>query len=498
MLEDVSRNDITWKGRLLTILLYQTLSNKLWLPFKTICNNPIIVLVVMFILYLLFLIIYIPLWLLSYIMTIYGSYIILIICIHYLALYISRMIAFPGCNASLQKQVSSEFIRRILNYLENLSKSLLDFTATLLLIVNGDISYFQLPSIPMIHDKLQEIVTSSSSLPILSLYLRESILFLSSSMMITSIENKQFMKLCDAIDESQKTLVELKPIAENYLHSLDMRVNNRTYSTSKSSSSSSSLNQVHTQRNPVLIKAITSCMKASEVLRASTDDIRPSSGGDEDTSILSKIKSLLSFTDGVEGCEKISFPYMRCLLMKKLYAQRFTISGANNNKINGVILPASRSPLPSSSSSSLPSSSLMFDSVQSNQSSNQGNHVNSKSGSSNSSSDTANRVVNVTSTSKGIVLFCGPNAGFYECSSQQDTTSSSSSWIGFYLNLGFDVCMYNYRGYGLSTGSPSPASIKEDTGLLYEYIQGTTFCTNYYDIVNVMCYYLMCLLFIHR
>jgi hypothetical protein len=62
------------------------------------------------------------------------------------------MIAFPGCNASSQKQVSSEFIRRILNYLENLSKSLLDFTSTLLLIVNGDISYFQLPSIPMIHD----------------------------------------------------------------------------------------------------------------------------------------------------------------------------------------------------------------------------------------------------------------------------------------------------------------------------------------------------------
>jgi len=340
----------------------------------------------------------------------------------------------------------------------------------------------------MIHDKLQEIVTSSSSLPTLSLYLRESILFLSSSMMITSIENKQFMKLCDAIDESQKTLVELKPIAENYLHSLDMRVNNRTYSTSKSSSSSSSsLNQVHTQRNPVLIKAITSCMKASEVLRASTDDIRPSSGGDEDTSILSKIKSLLSFTDGVEGCEKISFPYMRCLLMKKLNAQRFTISGANSNMINGVILPASRSPL-TSSSSSLPSSSLMFDSVQSNQSSNQGNHVNSKSGSSNSSSDTANRVVNFTSNSKGIVLFCGPNAGFYECSSQQDTTSSSSSWIGFYLNLGFDVCMYNYRGYGLSTGSPSPASIKEDTGLLYEYIQGTTFSTYYYNRVNFICY----------
>ena len=447
MLEDVSRNDTTWKGRLLTILLYQTLSNKLWLPFKTICNNPIIALVVMIILYLLFLIIYTPLWLLSYMITIYGSYIILIISIHYLAIYISRMIAFPGCNASLQKQVSSEFVRRILNYLENLSKSLLDFTATLLLIVNGDMPYFQLPSIPMINNKLQEMVTSSSSLPTLSLYLRESISFLSSSMMITSIENIQFLKLCDAIDESQKTLVELKPLAEEYLHSLEMRVNNRTYSTLRSSSS---LNQVHNQRNPVLlIKAITSCMKASEVLKACLDDVRPSSGSDEDISILSKIKSLLSFTDSVEGCEKISFPYMRCLLTKKLYAQRFTIVGANSNNINGVILPASRSPLPpppSSSSSSLPSSLPLYDS--------------------------GNQGSNITSNSKGIVLFCGPNAGFYECSSQQDTTSSSSSWIGFYLNLGFDVCMYNYRGYGLSTGSPSPASIKEDTGLLYEYIQG--------------------------
>ena len=60
----------------------------------------------------------------------------------------------------------------------------------------------------------------------------------------------------------------------------------------------------------------------------------------------------------------------------------------------------------------------------------------------------------------GVVLFCGPNAGLYELTHYQ------SDWVTFYKSLGFDVCVYNYRGYGRSSGTPSPAANAADVDLV--------------------------------
>lgn len=46
-----------------------------------------------------------------------------------------------------------------------------------------------------------------------------------------------------------------------------------------------------------------------------------------------------------------------------------------------------------------------------------------------------------------MVLFCAPNAGFYESFSQADLTQS---WLGFYASRGYDICTFNYRGNELS------------------------------------------------
>ncbi|KAJ1428563.1 Alpha/Beta hydrolase protein, partial [Ochromonadaceae sp. CCMP2298] len=73
-------------------------------------------------------------------------------------------------------------------------------------------------------------------------------------------------------------------------------------------------------------------------------------------------------------------------------------------------------------------------------------------------------------SAKGLVLFCSPNAGFYEGVSQCDI---NGSWVGFYLKQGFDVCMFNYRGYGLSTGTPTPDAVKHDACQLYLHLQQT-------------------------
>lgn len=51
----------------------------------------------------------------------------------------------------------------------------------------------------------------------------------------------------------------------------------------------------------------------------------------------------------------------------------------------------------------------------------------------------------------GLVLYCNPNAGHYECSTH---APFSSDWVDLYTSLGCDVLLFNYRGYGRSTGRP--------------------------------------------
>jgi fermentation-respiration switch protein FrsA (DUF1100 family) len=48
---------------------------------------------------------------------------------------------------------------------------------------------------------------------------------------------------------------------------------------------------------------------------------------------------------------------------------------------------------------------------------------------------------------------------------------SSSCWISFYYNLGFNLCYYNYRGYGRSAGVPTPDRVKKDVGKMMNYLK---------------------------
>ena len=100
MLEELSRRDDGAFGKCLQVLLYQTLADRLWPPFKWICFNPVVTFAVVIVLYLVFSIIYAPLWLASWLITPYGSFILFLVFINYLANIISRKIAFAGSNIS--------------------------------------------------------------------------------------------------------------------------------------------------------------------------------------------------------------------------------------------------------------------------------------------------------------------------------------------------------------------------------------------------------------
>ena len=56
----------------------------------------------------------------------------------------------------------------------------------------------------------------------------------------------------------------------------------------------------------------------------------------------------------------------------------------------------------------------------------------------------------ITKSAFPTMIFCNPNAGFAEIFQYQ------SDWLDFYVNMGINVFVWNYRGFGLSEGDPTP------------------------------------------
>lgn len=66
-----------------------------------------------------------------------------------------------------------------------------------------------------------------------------------------------------------------------------------------------------------------------------------------------------------------------------------------------------------------------------------------------------------------IVVYCSPNAGFYEYLYYQ------SDWLEFYKDLEINVFLFNYRGYSLSTGRTSLLNIAKDCCFFVKYLRET-------------------------
>ena len=64
-------------------------------------------------------------------------------------------------------------------------------------------------------------------------------------------------------------------------------------------------------------------------------------------------------------------------------------------------------------------------------------------------------------------LLCNPNAMFY----QHMVNHPHAFYLRFFLNRGINVLIWNYRGYGLSHGSPGPFNIRTDADLLLEHMR---------------------------
>ena len=439
MLEEMSRRD-DGVGKCLQVVLYRTLADRLWMPFKAVCFNPFITLCVVLVLYLVFCIIYAPLWLASLFVGFYGSLVLFMLFINYLANLISRKIAFAGSNISVQKQISGEFFKRISGFLEMVAVLISDFTAILLLGASGQIPFHEMP--PM-DGKLREVVEKCSGLSNLAHHFRMATNFLQSYLMTTPVESTQLTQLCSTVEEQVSALSALQPLASSYIVSLETcrRSNNAMMlkNARKGGQGAAVSLQPVPRGSPELFKAASHCLKISKALKVAIETTRPAVEVDDDGGIMSKLKGLLNFNESLEGGEKVTFPYMRSLLTQRFKTESFSLQGADKNTIDGVVFPASV----------LATTGLGGVGV---------------------SAQTQPTASPATAEPSpvGLVMFCSPNAGFYEGMCQCDL---ATSWLGYYLQMGYDVCMFNYRGYGLSTGSPNPHSIKEDALLVYQYLQ---------------------------
>lgn len=45
----------------------------------------------------------------------------------------------------------------------------------------------------------------------------------------------------------------------------------------------------------------------------------------------------------------------------------------------------------------------------------------------------------------------------------------NSEWVDFYMDFGINVVLWNYRGYGASSGTPSPTNNRNDAELVFQW-----------------------------
>lgn len=63
------------------------------------------------------------------------------------------------------------------------------------------------------------------------------------------------------------------------------------------------------------------------------------------------------------------------------------------------------------------------------------------------------------------MIMCGPNA------EQAEQIQYNSDLLDFYHDNGINIMVFNYRGYGLSEGTPSIQKIKQDSETVAQYVR---------------------------
>jgi hypothetical protein len=478
-------------GRCLKSFAFPSVADRLWTPFKFICFNPVISLGILLILYLVFAIIYFPLWILSFLLTSYGSFLVLLYAIHCLSVYITRNIAFPGGTIMNQKQISIDLMRRLSGFFEGMAVKATQYLSVLVLISQGKVPVTEILSLQY---QLQQYTNHIESFPNMLTYLKDAF----------DEVNKQNEKALKP--EEQRACLQFLKSIEDFLTSYYQVLEflNIFFTHFQ-------VQQFTQAKKEELMKIAKKCLKAADILRICAISMRPQTkkpgqgGGnqeqdDEEAAAAANggglnelFALLLSFRQQIDSFEKLAFPYMRSMIRHNYGGKIMQIKGAQDVPLEGMYVSAhewklkktqkesasSSGPIATNESSSSTMngasspkrrtsgvSSANISSISTNTTTRRSSTSLSSMHDTNAPANLANSTAN-TSSPLGIVLFCNPNAGYYEVFSQMDI---EKCWLGYYLQLGYDVFVYNYRGYGNSGGIPTPVALQADSLVVLQYI----------------------------
>lgn len=155
----------------------KTISTKLNGIFKIILLNPLLVLSFLFIIYPLICLIILPFYLLSYFISSFGSFIILIIIFIIILRYFTRILIFPGSLASLKRNISKEYLKGMSSQFDKIGISINNFSSSIIHLSSGIGNNLTL--------KLNEFdLLVNRSLPILIIVLKEGIQVLENKVII--------------------------------------------------------------------------------------------------------------------------------------------------------------------------------------------------------------------------------------------------------------------------------------------------------------------------
>ena len=398
MIEEISRSSGPL-GSCSRILLMKSLADKLWSPFKIVVFNSVTSLILLVVVYLLFCVIYLPLFLISFLVSSYGSIFLLLALIVTGLRSLARTLVFPGSSKALQREVAQEFLRKLCVQLESVSKIVNNMTTNLLQVYLGNVTF---QDVSIDQRVVNDLLAMPNSLLKLSDWIEKSIERLGSKICKSEIGSMNTFK--DAMVDVATCISALSP----YVTPSIIRSN------------------IFPTDQALGLERIQACKAAAESLKNICTAVKPSKGNEEGGGFLPALKSVAKMNGNISGFEKLSFALMKEQLRGVFQAEFVTLSGNNGNTIDIAIVPATSA---------------------------NNTNINAR------PANTENR---------NIVLMCNPNAGYYESLSQ---CNRDTSWLGFYTSRGWDVCLFNYRGYSESTGVPTPHAIKSDGEILGRYLR---------------------------
>ena len=417
-LEDLATREAgqTLRGRVLSVLLYRSVADRVFSPLlKTVAYSPVMVLLALLVVYTFFCLVWLPLYLISLLVTWWGSVLILVSSIVAGARSFARTIMFPGSTRSLQKQYSVDFLRRLTYQVESAAALISRLSSSL---INVSSARASRPATDLAQRQFREVYAMFDEdhyLGDLEGWLRDALAEARAQQLLSPEELLGPETLLQRVGELIPALHELRPGATDLL----------------SHGPSSSIFGSSNSKSSLLREQCKTTLTRTAALQAALINMKPRAGGDAEEpsspgggggmsgGLFSTIKAIITGTDGPAGVEKLAFPLMRQQLKTYFGGERLTVMGIDDNAIDVMYVPSAQAHEAAIAKG-----------------------TSGGSGTTHPFQQSGGASTPLPVSTLGTVLFCAPNAGLYECVSQ---ASKEASWVGFYTSLGFDVCFFNYR-----------------------------------------------------